>query len=74
VNATEEQVLKALVELDDAVKQMPTANPKPNLIPIFTRIEDLARQLPPTTDRQLLHYLQRKSYQKARAFLEEETR
>jgi hypothetical protein len=29
----ESEILKALVELDEAVKAMPTANPKPNLLP-----------------------------------------
>jgi len=28
-------ILAALVELDKAVKTMPTANPKPNLLPLF---------------------------------------
>jgi len=66
---TEEAILQALTELDSTVKSMPTANPKPNLLPIFERIDGLARQLPRGTDPQLLHYLQKKSYEKARLFL-----
>jgi hypothetical protein len=71
VNEVEQKVLETLLELDRVVEQMPAANPKPDLMPIFSRLEELTNQLPPTTDRQLLHYLHRKSYQKARACLEE---
>jgi hypothetical protein len=67
----ESEILKALVELDEAVKAMPTANPKPNLLPLFTRIEDLTKQLSASTPPVLLHYLHKKSYQKARLFLED---
>jgi hypothetical protein len=67
----ESDILKTLVELDDAVKAMPTANPKPNLLPLFARIEDLTKQLSASTPPVLLHYLHKKSYQKARLFLED---
>ena len=70
MTAVENDILKALVELDDAVKAMPSANPKPNLLPLFAKIEDMTRQLPPNTAPELLHYLHKKSYQKARLFLE----
>jgi hypothetical protein len=50
---------------------MPKANPKPDLRPMFARLETLAGQLPKETDPNLLHYLHRKSYQKARALLEQ---
>ena len=62
-------ILAALVELDSAVKTMPTANPKPNLLPLFARIDELTKQLPPNADPQLLHYLHKRSYEKARLFL-----
>ena len=67
---TEQAILKSLVELKDAVRSMPTANPKPNLMPLFTRIDELTRALPRDADPTLLHYLHKKSYQKARLFLE----
>lgn len=70
MNEIEEKILSALKELDTAVKAMPTANPKPNLLSLFTRIDELAQQLPRSTDPELLHFLQRKSYEKARARLE----
>lgn len=64
-------ILSALVELDNAVKTMPTANPKPNLLPLFARIDELTRQLPGNTDPALLHYLHKRSYEKARLFLQD---
>lgn len=70
MNEIEEQILGALKELDVAVKAMPTANPKPNLLPLFARIDELAQQLPRSTDPELLHFLQRKSYEKARSRLQ----
>lgn len=70
MNEIEEQILGALKKLDGMVKTMPTANPKPNLLPLFARIDELAQQLPRGTDPELLHFLQRKSYEKAQARLE----
>ncbi len=64
-----QNILATLVELDNAVKSMPTANPKPNLLPLFARIDELTLQLPRNTDPQLLHYLHKKSYEKARLWL-----
>jgi len=64
-------LLNALVELDNAVKSMPAANPKPNLLPIFSRIDGLAKQLAADADPTLLHYLHKKSYEKARLWLQD---
>jgi hypothetical protein len=64
-------ILTALVELDNAVKTMPTANPKPNLLPLFARIDELTHKLPRDADPTLLHYLHKKSYEKARLFLQD---
>lgn len=66
----EQDILKHLVKLEATVKAMPTANPKPNLLPFFEQIEALADQLPRETSPDLLHYMQRKSYEKARQWLE----
>jgi hypothetical protein len=66
----ESDILAGLIELDRAVKSMATASPKPNLQPIFTRLDELARHLPSNADPNLLHYLHKKSYEKARLFLE----
>jgi hypothetical protein len=66
----EQQILGALVDLEQKVQELPKANPKPNLLPVFARIDELTGQLPRGTAPMLLHYLQKKSYQKARLFLE----
>jgi len=66
----ERQILDRLIELDEKVKALPTANPKPNLLPLFQQIEELADQLPRSSAPDLLHYMQKKSYEKARLWLE----
>jgi hypothetical protein len=70
MNDTERQILAALHELDTAVQQMRTATTKPNLLPIFQRIDTLRAELPRGTDPQLLHYLHKQSYEKARLYLQ----
>lgn len=67
---TERAILKSLVDLESAVQSMPAANPKPNLMPLFARIDELTRALPRDADPTLMHYLHKKSYEKARLFLE----
>ncbi|MGH8024237.1 MAG: hypothetical protein ACRED1_11680 [Limisphaerales bacterium] len=69
-NSLETNLLDALERLDAAVKAMPSANPKPSLVPLFNRIDELASQLPRNTDPALRHYLHKKSYDKARLFLQ----
>jgi hypothetical protein len=70
MSTTERDILQALIDLETAVKAMAEANPKPNFAPMFTRIDALTDQLPKDTDPTLLHYLHRKSYEKARLWLE----
>lgn len=67
---TEQAILKSLIELDQAVKAMPKANPKPDLLTIFSRLDELTRRLPKNTAPDLMHYLHKKSYEKARLWLE----
>jgi hypothetical protein len=66
----EQQLLDALAELDNAIKAMPAIEAKPNLLLLFARIDELTKQLLRGTDPTLLHYLDRKSYEKAWLFLE----
>jgi hypothetical protein len=66
----ENQLLAALVQLDETVKAMPAANPKPSLLPLFHRLDELTKQLPRNADPALLHYLHKKSYEKAQLFLQ----
>jgi hypothetical protein len=70
MSQTETDILNALLELERTVASLPAANPKPDLRGMFKRIDDLAATLPGHTDELLLHYLRKKSYQKARLFLE----
>ena len=70
MSGTEQNLLQALVELDTAVKAMTTARPKPDLRPLFGRIDELTRQLPGDADPNLRHYLHKKSYEKARLWLQ----
>jgi len=70
MSAIEQDLLITLTELDQAVKSMAAANPKPTLLPLFARIDQLTRQLPTGADPALLHYLNKKSYEKARLLLQ----
>lgn len=65
----ETELLVALTQLLETVKALPAANPKPSLLPIFSRLDELTKQLPRNADPTLLHYLHKKSYEKARLFL-----
>ena len=67
---TETKILQTLLELEQAVQSMAKAHPKPNLLPLFSRLDGLTSQLPPESDPNLLHYLRKKSYEKARLFLQ----
>lgn len=66
---TEQQILDELVSLENALANM-QADPKPNLVEIFQRIDDLTAQLPKDADPELLHFLHKKSYEKARFHLQ----
>lgn len=66
----ENRILETLLELETAVNTMATAKPKPNLVPLFAQLDELAGNLPVDTDPELRHFLQRKSYQKARLLLQ----
>jgi hypothetical protein len=66
----EQDILKALLDLETAVATIHTANPKPDLAALFARIEQLTHELPKDTDPSLLHYLHKKSYEKGRLFLQ----
>jgi hypothetical protein len=45
--------------------------PKPNLLPLFSRLEKLADGLAADSHRDLIHYVRNGSYQKARLWLEQ---
>jgi hypothetical protein len=66
----ENELLAALTQLAETVKSLPGAQPKPDLLPLFARLDELAHRLPRDTDPTLLHYLHKKSYEKARLYLQ----
>ena len=70
LNQVENELLASLIHLNETVKTLPTANPKPDLLPLFARIDELSKQLPRNTSPTLLHYLQKRSYEKARLYLQ----
>jgi hypothetical protein len=65
----EQDILDALTELDRGVAAMKTAVPKPDLVPLFQRLQAFASQLPSETHGRLIHYLANGSYEKARLWL-----
>ena len=65
----EQDILKILMELEEGVAAMKTAEPKPNLVPLFNRLSQASTQLPHDTHAQLVHYLSNGSYEKARRWL-----
>ncbi len=66
----ENELLATLNELEQAARTFAAANPKPSLRPLLTRIDELTGQLPSGSDPNLLHYLHKKSYEKARLLLQ----
>lgn len=66
---TEQAILDTLIGLEEAVGHV-QADPKPDLLAIFGRLDALTTSLPRGTSPDLLHYLHKKSYQKARLFLQ----
>jgi len=67
MSVTETQVLEALRELEGDVARQP----RPDLRPRLAELDRLTRELPANTDPDLRHFLQRRSYEKARLFLED---
>ena len=67
---TENEILTTLLDLEDKITSMATADPKPNLIPVFEKLDQLTASIPRGTSPDLLHYLHKKSYQKARLWLQ----
>ena len=66
----EQQLHEALVSLDQAVKGYAASRQSVDLMPLLRRIDELGARLPPGTDPQLVHFIQRKSFEKAILWLE----
>ena len=71
MNDLEHQILEEIQGYEDLVRRLPTMNLKPDLMAIFRRLDDLTAQLPRGTDPNLLHFMHKKSYEKARLWLQE---
>jgi hypothetical protein len=67
---TEQKILTALLNMEQALATIKTANPKPNLLEHFQGLDTLTAELPKDADPELLHFLYKKSYEKARMLLE----
>jgi hypothetical protein len=70
MTTTESALLDELLRLEASVASMQGAGPRPSVLPVVERIARLTRELPPGTDPLLLHYLHKRSYEKARLFLQ----
>jgi hypothetical protein len=70
MNPIEQELLGSLKELESAIASIATQKTKPDLLPHFSRIEEITARLPKETHPQLRHFLMRKSYEKAREWLE----
>jgi len=66
----EKTILDTLLELDEKIKNLRTTNSKPDFLELFARLDALTNQLPKNSDPNLLHYLHKKSYEKARLALQ----
>jgi len=66
---TEQAILDTLLELEDAVARVNT-EPKSDLMDVFARLDELTAILPKDTSPDLLHYMHKKSFKKARLFLQ----
>lgn len=66
----EQELHTALLDLDGAVKRMAATKERVDLLPLFARIDEIGAKLPPTTHPRLLHFIHRKSFEKAVLWLE----
>lgn len=65
----EKQIWETLTELEAGVAAMKSAELKPDLVPLFDRLNAYSKRLPPDTHGRLIHYLANGSYEKARMWL-----
>lgn len=65
----EQEILHTLTALATAAKAPAAPAPKPDLLALLQRLDDLTLELPREAHPDLRHYLQRKSYEKARLWL-----
>ena len=66
---TEQAILDKLLELESAVADV-NKEAKPDLLGIFSELDEMTLSLPRDTASDLKHYMHKRSYQKARLFLQ----
>ena len=69
MNEIEQAILTTLDDLDEKVRMIKVSPTKPDLQPLFARLDELAARLPKGSNPELQHFLQKKSYEKARLLL-----
>jgi hypothetical protein len=69
MTALESEILEALIRLESAATAA-TPGPRESVLPHVQRLTDLTRALPSGTSPDLLHYLHKRSYEKARLWLQ----
>jgi hypothetical protein len=70
VTSLEAEILEQLILLESTATANVVDGPRPGVLPIVQRLTELTRRLPVDTDPSLLHYLHKRSYEKARFFLQ----
>ena len=66
---TEQAILDKLFELESAVANV-NKDAKPDLLGIFSELDKMTLSLPRETAPDLMHYMHKRSYEKARLFLQ----
>ncbi|MCE2827239.1 MAG: hypothetical protein LW626_09155 [Verrucomicrobium sp.] len=69
----ESEILQTLIDLEACATSAGPAVPgasRPSVLPIVHRLTELTRALPAGTSPDLLHYLHKRSYEKARLWLQ----
>lgn len=69
MTALESEILEALVRLENVATGGTTGQPE-SVLPIVKRLSELTHALPLGTSPDLLHYLHKRSYEKARFWLQ----
>ncbi len=69
MTALESEILEALVRLENAATGGTTGQ-RESVLPLVQRVSELTHALPPGTSPDLLHYLHKRSYEKARFWLQ----
>ena len=72
MTSLETEILNVLDQLDASARVVKSGAPRQPgaILPLLTQLDEMTARLPRDTDPQLLHFLHKKSYQKAREYLQ----